>query len=131
MADQVSFSIITKPFTDEMKAQHKRVDRASMYGLREVGRRVKREARKEAPRLSGAYRSSIKSSRRLKSTLGGGYSVKVGPRGGVLNPQGASVHLYAGKIEAKDAPMHKAYDRTVPEMASLLAKAWGKAMNRR
>lgn len=151
-------SMLTKPTTDAMADMSKRTDRATMWALREVGRQIKREARKEAPVykgrggavnmrfsqfrrfqkatgykgsignnvvISGLLKNSISSSRRFKREAGGAYVIKVGPRG-------QRTHLYAGKIEANTKEyMRPAYDRIVPQMTAIHARAWQKAMDRK
>lgn len=151
MADGFSMSILTKPTLDAMADMSKRTDRATMWALREVGRQIKRESRRRAPvykgrratasfRLmrnlhkagargditndvvvSGLLKNSISSSKRLQREAGGGYVIKVGPRG-------QRVHLYAGKVEARSAYMRPAYDVVTPQMTAIHARAWEKAM---
>lgn len=153
MADGFSMSMLTKPTMDAMADMAKRTDRATMWALREVGRQIKREARKRAPVykgvraaathremkalakagmtgstgnvvISGLLKNSIGSSRRFKREAGGAYIIKVGPRG-------ERTHLYAGKIEARQAYMRPAYDQVTPQMAAIHAKAWERAMRKK
>ena len=158
MADSADFSVLTKPFMDGIEDMKKRTDRATMWAVREVGRQLKKEARARAPVYKGrsgarvqfknaaqfrrfqkatGYRgsiagsvvvpgllkNSISSSRRLVSIRTGEYSLKLGPRG-------ERVHLYAGKVEAKQPYMKPAYDNVSAKMGTIAAGAWGKAMNR-
>jgi hypothetical protein len=152
--DGFSMSMLTKPATDAMADMAKRTDRATMWALREVGRKVKQESRRRAPvykgrRATGTYRmmkalqkagaggkltndvvvsgllkNSISSSRRLKREAGGAYVIKVGPRGD-------RVHLYAGKQEERARFMRQAYDVVAPAMSDIHAKAWAKAMGKK
>lgn len=143
MADHLSMRMVTAPLTHDMRAMTKRTDRATMWALREVGRRVKREARKNAPVYQGPARTakvntasgygksveivpgllknSIKSSRRLKQRRPHEYSIAVGPRGG-------HVHLYAAKQEARTPFMKPAYEAAVRDARELHEKAWNRAM---
>jgi hypothetical protein len=130
VADSLSVKMVTEPFAKGARDMSRRVDRASMWAVREAGRRLKREAMKRAPRKSGALRSSVHSSRRFKQSMDGSYAIKVGPRGGIRNPQGASAHLYAAKQEDRTHFMHDAYEATVPELSAMHAKAWQRAMTR-
>jgi len=158
MPDGFGLHVLYEPTQKAMDDISKRTDRATMYALRETGRQIKREARREAPVykgkagrvnlrysqfkrfqkttgykgsisnnvvIPGLLKNSISSSRRLKRVAGGAYVIKIGPRG-------QRTHLYAGKIEADTkAYMQPAYDRVVPKMADIHAKAWAKAMSKR
>lgn len=150
MADSFAVRVIAQPMFDAVADHKKRVDRASMWAIRETGRLVKSTAKRQTPVyraagvtkisairktkkaggdvsydqvISGLLRSSIASARRLTPQLGGGYSVKVGPRGG-------RVHLYAAKIEAQAAYMRAGHVAAVGRMGEIHAKAWAKAMSR-
>ena len=114
MPDGLSFSIITKPLTDDLAARTKTMDRAAMWALRETGRVCRVAAKVDAPvyrggmtqkawradrraagihaPVSGLLRSSIKSSRRM-----GGFT---GFRTITIAPRGNRVRLYSGKINA-------------------------------
>ena len=123
MADTISFKVFTADWQKAMKDVDRRVDRATMYGLRAVGRRVKQEAKKEVPVVTGALKASIHSSRRLRPRGPGAYEITVAPRG---YPPTA----YAAKIEASHPYMRPAYDRAVSEAEGLFETAWGRAMRR-
>lgn len=113
----------------EMRAIDKRVDKGTMWALRETGRLLARRARAAAPVYkgdrddveSGLLKKSIKSSRRIKKS-GRVQSLKIGPRG-------ERVHLYAGKAEVATGFMHKAYVEVTPAMSEIHARAWRKAMD--
>ena len=141
MSDRLSLKVISGPTKAEMRAMTLRTDRATQWALREVGRRVTREARKRAPVYKGPDRTvsygdgkhgpivpgelkrGIKSSRRIKREGGGRFSLKVGPRGG-------HVHLYSKKQEARTPYMAPAYQAAKRDAAALHAKAWERAMRR-
>lgn len=114
-------------------------DRAVMWALRDTARQAGRAAKKVAPVyrgrprkvkvdgkridvVPGEYKNSIKSSKRLTKTLGG-YSLKVGPRGG-------HVHLYAGKVERKYKPMQTGYDAVKPLAAGIQEAAMARALKK-
>jgi hypothetical protein len=90
MADDIAiWHIVTAPW-DAMQVDLDRAsDRATMYGLRAVGRAVRAAARAQAPVykgndprvVSGELKRSIKSSRRLTSVGSGTYSMTVMPTG--------------------------------------------------
>lgn len=119
----------------------RRVDRASMYAVREAGRRVKHAAKRGAPVYGGPRRTwpsgdgqqvagepgelrkSIGQSRRLRRIGDHGYAIKVGPRG-------AHVHLYAPVQEARRAYMRPAFNSIEPRIRDIYARAWERAMRR-
>lgn len=131
MGDGISVKFFTKELTRGLKDMERRVDRATMWGLREVGRALKTSARKRAPvyrgrdvrAQSGRLKKSISSSRRLKKVGPHTYSLTVGPRGEV-------VHLYAMKEEDRVRFMKDAYDEIVPMVPTIFNRAWAKAMKR-
>src|SRR5437870_11375941 len=113
--------MVTKPTLTAMKDTEKRVDRATMWALRECGRQVKREARRRAPiyknpnlgnarlvkalkkagasgdvsastPIPGLLRSTISSSKRFRRE---GTTLRIG-----IARRGWRVNLYAGKVEA-------------------------------
>jgi hypothetical protein len=150
--------VITKPFTDGVTDLKKRTDRATMWALREVGRQLKKEARKRAPVYQGrsgarvqfknyaqfrrfqkttGYKGSMANSvvvpGLLKNSISSSRrlkSVKTGEYSLKLGPRGQRTHLYAGKVEARAGYMRQAYDEVAPTMGATAAAAWGKAMNR-
>lgn len=94
----------TDPWT-EMQADLKIAsDKATMYGLRAVGRAVRAAARAQAPVYkgsdpraqaeSGQLKKSIKSSRRITSVGSGTYSMTVMPAGN--KKKGTHVHRTSG-----------------------------------
>jgi Bacteriophage HK97-gp10, putative tail-component len=115
----------------DMHALDTAADRASMWALREVGRRVKREAKARARVYQGdrkdiekrALRKSIASSKRLRREANGTRSLKVGPRGW-------RVHLYAGKIEELEPYMAPAYAVAIAEAHSVHERALERALKR-
>jgi hypothetical protein len=108
-------------------------DRATMWALRQGGRKLASYAKAEAPVyngtprrsqgqpvLRGELKKSIKSSKRLKSTGRGGYALKVGPRG--------RPHLYAAKQEARHPFMGPATSRVAGEFRGYAEQAWTRAI---
>lgn len=157
-ADGLSMSMLIKPTTDAMADMAKRTDRATMWAIRETGRQIKREARREAPVYKGkagtvnlrfsqfrrfqkttGYKGSIASNviipGLLKNSVSSSRRLKRAAGGAYMikvGPRGQRTHLYAGKIEANTkAYMRPAYDRVAPQMAEIHARAWAKAMARR
>jgi hypothetical protein len=138
MADGFSFKFSgLDQLRHEFKAIDKRADRGAMWAIREAGRRVKREAKREAPVyhgepdgdidprvIKGAYKKSIRSSKNLKRHGVGDYSLKVGPRG-------EKVHLYAEKVEEQYHPMTKGYERVLPQIRAIHERAWSRAIHKK
>lgn len=104
----------------EMKRIDRNVNRATMWTVREAGRRTKQVAKRAAPRKTGALRGSIHSSKRLTRDGEGGYRVGVAPRG-------AKVHLYSQKIEAKYGYMAAGQHAVDGEMRAIAERAWVRA----
>lgn len=136
MADGIGISAkwFYKPTVNELKAHSKRVDRATMWGLREVGRQVRRQSAKRAPVYKGGradksapqpglLKKSIRSSRQLRRDGDGYYRMTVGPRGD-------RVRLYAQKIEKQTGYMREGHEAAMAEARVTFEKAWGKAMSR-
>lgn len=155
MADGFGLSMVWRPTVAAMGDMSKRTDRATMWALREAGRQVKRQARRRAPVykgtsgaraqlshaqfrrfqkatgykgsvsnnviISGLLKNSISSSKRLKSIKTGEYALTVTPRG-------QRVHLYMKKIEATQPYMQPALDAVAPQVTTIHAKAWERAM---
>ena len=120
MAD--GFSIAVKGINNlerEFKRIDRSVDRATMWAVREAGRKVKQQAKRNAPKKTGRLRGSIHSSKRLRGGAGT-YSVRVAPRG-------TPVYLYSGKAEAKTGYMSKGYAAAAPELEAIAVRAWGRA----
>lgn len=114
--------VVTAPFHAAMADIRKASDRAAMWAVRESARKTGRAAKRHAPVLTGAYKRSIRSSKRLKRTEGG-YGVVVGPRG-------PKVHLYAQKIEAKYSPMTQGFDEVRGSIGAIHEKAMARALAR-
>ena len=104
----------------EMKRIDRNVDRATMWTVREAGRKTKQVAKRAAPRKTGALRASIHSSKRLTRVGVGGYRVGVAPRG-------EKVHLYSQKVEAKYGYMAAAQHAVDGLMRAIAERAWGRA----
>jgi hypothetical protein len=125
----------------EMQAEFARidksVDRATMYTIRQAGRKVRQYAAKQAPVYTGPPRNwyyggqvggpiikgelkkSVKSDKRL-GRIAGGYSLKVRPRG--THPR-----LYAGQQEARKPFMAPALSAVSGEIGAIAESAWGRA----
>lgn len=140
MADGLRLRIDSSATRSALADLDRRANRATMWALREVGRRVRREARRPAPVYHGPPRTAdvygtqvdvepgelkkaIRSSRRLKNYGKGEYGLTVGPRGD-------HVHLYANKQEALTPYMKTGYEAAVRDAVELHAKAWERAMRR-
>ncbi|MCU1590087.1 MAG: hypothetical protein JWP11_1343 [Frankiales bacterium] len=136
-----------KELQRELKLIDKRVERATMYAVRQGGRQVKQQAKKNAPvyqgpgaisgkqlrtgplvvsrnaPVKGLLRSSIHSSKRLKRPAPGTYQVGVAPRG-------QRVHLYSAKAEARHGYMSRALDAVHPQFRAIAATAYARATRR-
>lgn len=124
--------------------------RATMWSVREGGRKTKQEAKRAAPVLTaaadargisrkqhaatprgertnapvrGLLRASIGSSRRLYEHGPDGFSVRVAPRGD-------RVRLYSGQAEAKHGYMRKAYEVVAGQMHEIATRAYARAMRK-
>lgn len=155
MADEFSLSMLIKPTTDAMTDMAKRTDRATMWALRETGRKVKQEARRQAPVYKGnagrvnlkysqfrkfqkatAYKGSISNnvviSGLLKNSISSSRRFRREAGGAYVikvGPRGQRTHLYAAKIEANTkAYMRPALERVAPQMSAIHARAWQRAM---
>jgi hypothetical protein len=152
--DGFSMSMLTKPATDAMADMAKRTDRATMWALRETGRKIKQEARKRAPVYKGRagavrmrysqfrrfqkatnYKGSIANnvviSGLLKNSISSSRNFRREAGGAYVikvGPRGQRTHLYAAKAEARRQYMRPAYDQVTPQMADIHARAWAKAM---
>lgn len=140
MADGISFHIDASDALAKLAAIDKAADRATMWALREVGRKVKQTSARAAPVYSGPprkvsfgdghsgpiipreLRRSIGSSKRL-GRIAGGYSVRVGPRGG-------HVHLYAAAQERRTPFMAPGIAAGQAAAEAVFASAWAKAIKR-
>ena len=142
-------------FTDpwkEMQVDLQRAsDRATMYGLRAVGRRVRAAARSQAPVYSGPdpraqaeagnLKKSIKSSRRLKSVASSTYEMSVMPAGSKKqgtavkrhgSSQGAvrGVPLYRRAMEERYGYMRAGMGVAEAEAGRIFEEAYAKAFER-
>lgn len=111
----------------ELRRIDRSVDRASMWAVREAGRKVKQEARRQVrvytgPRPDvpkGRLKKSIASSKRLRRD-GAAVGVTVGPRGWPARG-------YAAKIEELDGYMRRAYETVAPLLREIAERAWTRA----
>ena len=117
MSELTSLEWITAPFHDTMKDVARVTDKATLYGLRAVGRKGAAAARKNAPVYkgtdpravaeSGNLRKSITNSRTIVHVGTGDYSMKMGPfgrkkRGTAVTRHGKS----AGQV--RGVPLYRA-----------------------
>lgn len=156
MPDGLTMRMVTKPTTDAMADMAKRTDRATMWAIRETGRKIKQEGRREAPVYKGragrvnlrysqfrriqkatGYKGSISNNviipGLLKNSISSSRRLKREAGGAYVikvGPRGQRIHLYAAKAEARKPYMRLAYDRVTPQMADIHARAWAKAMSR-
>lgn len=133
MADFVS---VTVKGVREVRAEMARIDRstnrATMWAVRQAGRRVGQVARRNAPVYQGSrpdipkgrLKRSIHSDRQLRRQGVGGYSVRVGPRG-------YPAQAYAPKQEARTPYMRPAYHSVVFGLDAIAADAWTRATRSR
>lgn len=141
----VSVSFDRRAFEADLLLIDRQADRATMWGLREMGRKLKRAEKKLAPvykgpggvrRLAkgregpmqrgpvvGLLRASISSARSFRKLGPAEYELVVGPRGGRVN-------LYKGKIERKYQFAATASAQVAPEAPAVFAAAWGRALAR-
>ena len=141
------FSVLfdSKAFLADLKRIERATDRATMWGLREVGRKLKAAEKRGAPvykgpgavkrlrkgasgpmqqgPVSGLLKASIGSARSFKREGPGAYALVVGPRGGRVN-------LYKNKIERKYHFAQTAYDQVTPLAPVIFAEAWGRAIRK-
>ena len=108
----------------EMLRIDRSTNRATMWTVRQAGRKVKQVARRNAPVYrgqradipKGRLKKSISSDRRLRGGAGT-YSVRVAPRG-------FPASAYAAKQEMKAPYMRPAYDAVQPLLRGIAAAAW-------
>lgn len=121
--------------------------RASMWTVREAGRKTKQFARSGAPvykgpgltrkqlaagplvsnpnrPVKGLYKASIHSSKQLKKVRPGEYANRVAPRG-------LRVSKYSRKVERQYHVMAAAEQRVTPLVRGIASKAWANAMKKR
>lgn len=122
----------------------KNTDRATMWTVREAGRRVKQAAKRAVPvykgggravtrkqaktgglavnpnaPVKGLLKASISSSRRLIGS-GGTYTNRVAPRG-------ARVRLYSQRIEARSSYMASAQSKVAGQISAIAEQAYARA----
>lgn len=119
----LSAHVVLAPFTAAMVNIHKASTRAAMWAVRESARRTGRAAKRYAPVATGAYKRSIKSSRRFQSRKPDEYRIAIGPRG-------QRVHLYAQKVEAKYSPMSQGFRDVRGDIAGIHERAMRRALAR-
>jgi hypothetical protein len=130
----------------EMERINRTTDRATMWAVRQAGRRVRQEAQRRAPvykanraisrkefkvrwdagdksastPVAGLLKYSIKAAKRLGNDGRGGYSARIAPRG-------QRVHFYSQAMEARYHYMSEAYEKVQPELQKIAAEAWARA----
>lgn len=142
MADGIS--VVFKGIPEakrEFARINRSMDRATMYAVRQAGRKVKQYSRKAAPVYKGPPRNrwfhkqvvgpmgrgdlknSISSSKRLKRYGKDGWAVDVAPHGWA--------NLYASRQEQRQPYMAPAVARVEAEMPEIARKAWESASKSR
>ena len=125
---QIQYRVITKDTRRQFGQIDKVTARATMWTVRDLGRKTKQAAKKAAPVYKGPQRqvykqgggavgplvprtlkNSIKSSRRLKTFGANGFSVKVGPRGAAWRYGGAQEDRFHFMAEGRKAADRQAY----------------------
>lgn len=119
----LSVHVVTAPFRAAMADIDKASRRAAMWAVRESARQTGRAAKKYAPVKTGAYKKSIRSSKRFTSRKDGEYQVAIGPRG-------PKVHLYAQKVEEQYSPISSGFNDVRGSIASIHEKAMARALAR-
>ena len=138
-----SIKVHAEAFRADVKRIDRATNRATMWGLREVGRQLKRAEKSKVPvykgpggvkrqrkgqlgpqqagPVIGLLKASIGSARSFKREGIGTYTLVVGPRGGRVN-------LYKGKIERRTHFVQASYDEVVPRAPAILAAGWERAI---
>lgn len=138
MAETISFRMLTGPFNTFLADRERRMNRASMWAVREAGRRARKAAAAQAPVLqdksaptvrqvkrghattdkpvAGLLKASIKASKAMKLEPGTA-SIKVGPRG-------PRVHLYAEKQEKRYGYMAAGEQAAQAELQAIAMEAF-------
>lgn len=129
MSDWIN--VVTKPTRDALDDIDRRVDRATMWALREAGRAAKKAARNRAPVYRGFRRDVEKG--RLKRSIS---SAKKFRRNGdalvlTVGPRGWRTILYAAKVERLHPYMAEALAEAGPALSEAAARGWRRAMERR
>ena len=147
------FKVITeawKAADRDIQALDGAAHRAVMWGLREVGRQTKREARKRVRVYRGGARTVQVTTGGPKGARSYGKSVEVvpgllkksitspralrrfGPHefGLTVGPRGGHAHLYAQKIELLEPYMEPALETVRPRIRAIHEAAMAKALRR-
>ena len=114
-----------------VKTLDRAIDRATMYGLRAVGRTVKNAAKKRVPIYGGPdsrippgrLKQSIHTSKRLRKIGPHTYINHVGPWGPVVN-------LYRGKIEDQSGFMHDGYEAAMGTAIETYRRVYSRTFER-
>ena len=142
------FRVISAPFKASMKEMERLTDRATVVGIRGVGRRLVQTEKRYAPvyagpngitrksltvaklkpsrsgrAVIGLLKFSIRQQGRVRRDRFGGATIIVGPGGGRVN-------LYKNKIEREYRFVEKSFDEVVPQARVIMAEAWAKAVKK-
>lgn len=135
----IAVRVLSADVQKQLALANRDVDRATMWTLREAGRKARQRAAKAAPVYQGRVRDrwvkgqrvgpilprdlkrSIRSARRLKR-IPGGYSLTVAPRGVPT--------VYASRQEARTPFMAPALTAVEAEMPLIAARAWERSLRR-
>lgn len=141
-------SVATDPTRKAMADIDRRADRATMWALRAVGRKVKQEARRRAPVLKDKTLVNVRLMKALKKAGATGGSSRSQPVPGLLKdsissgkrltkqgdfyrlgiaPRGDRVHLYSGAMEARYHYMAAGHAAAEAEMEQTFTDAWKRA----
>lgn len=131
MPNSIDVRVIYRHTVADLRRIDRSTDRATMWAVREAGRKVKQAAKRQAPVYKGRrkdipkgrLKKSIHSSRRLGGGAGT-YSVTVAPRGWPAKG-------YAPQQEARTPYMRPAFESISPQMPAIAASAWSRAIRRR
>ena len=140
---EISIKFHVEAFQADLKRIDRATNRATMWGLREVGRQLKRAEKSKVPvykgpggvkrqrkgqhgpqqagPVVGLLKSSIGSARSFRREGPGAYALVVGPRGGRVN-------LYKGKIERKTHFVQQSLDEVIPRAPAIMATGWERAI---
>lgn len=122
-SDVMSFRVDTRAATKALNDLNRTFEKATMYGLREAGRKGKQAAKRQTPVLTGELKSSIHTSRRLRKTGPGSFALHIGPWGGKVN-------LYRNKIEQSSHYMEQAYREAWGKMSEGFLRAYTRVIER-
>lgn len=148
MPAPVSARFDTSKLLKNLSAIDRATARASMWTVREAGRKVGQHARRTAPvykgprglsrkqlaaaplvsnpnrPVKGLFKASIHSNKQLRKVRDGVYANRVAPRG-------LRVSKYSRKVEAEHHVMRDAERAVRPQVPQIAARAWGRAMKKR